>query len=50
MCNDSFLVVWLIGIRPGKVSYHDQVQVQGLKGREEGKVLKEALLGVLGRV
>ena len=48
MRHASFSFVWLIGIKPGRVSYHDQVQVQGLKGKRAGKILEEALLGVLG--
>ena len=48
MLYGSFLFAWLIGIRPGRISCHDQVQVQCLKGKQGGKILEEALLEVLG--
>ena len=38
----SFLVFSLIAIRPGRVSYHDQVQVQGLNRQKGGNLLEEA--------
>ena len=44
----NFWLVSLIGIRLGRVSYHDQVQVQGLKEKKGGKILEQALFGVLG--
>ena len=44
----SFLFVCLIEIRPGRVSYHDQVQVQGLKGEKGGKDLGRGSFGGLG--
>ena len=50
MRHASFLCVLLIGISPGRVSYHDQVQVQALKGKRGGKILEEALLRVLGDI
>ena len=40
----NFSFVWLIGIRPGRVRY------QSPRGKRGGKILEEALLGVLGGI
>ena len=46
--NGSFLFVSLIGIRLGRVSYHDQVQVQGFKGKKGERSWKRLFWGFWG--
>ena len=47
MRHASFFFVSIIGIRPGRVSYHSPGPSPRFKGREGGKILEEALLLLL---